>query len=258
MKSGKPSFHELEKLLTSRSTTKQELDDLLWFLQHPEYEHRAVDIRTFIDSPEYLNSSTECWPSIKDDLEELFKKGYEEAVFCEAIGAGKSFKASIIISYMTYKTLCLKNPQSFFGLAKGSPICFINMSVRAEQSRKVVFGEIKSRIDNSPWFRKHYPPDPDIRSELRFAKNIAIFPGNSRETFPLGFNILGGVMDEAAFYTETPDHDVAEEMFNALHSRIKNRFGGKGLLVMISSPRYVDDFIELTLEIEALVLSSKP
>ncbi len=125
------------------------------------------------------------------------------------------------------------------------------MSVRAEQSRKVVFGEIKSRVDNSPWFRKYYPPDSEIRSELRFAKSIAVFPGNSRETFPLGFNILGGVMDEAAWYTETSDHDVAEEMFNALHSRIKNRFGDKGLLVMISSPRYIDDFIELKVK-EAL------
>lgn len=44
--------------------------------------------------------------------------------------------------------------------------------------------------------------------------------------------------------TDTENHDVAEEMFNALHSRIKNRFGNKGLLVMISSPRYIDDFIE--------------
>lgn len=214
-------------------------------LEHPEYEHRVVDIRTFIDSPEYLNAKSECWPSVKDDLEELFQGNFTEAAFCEAIGSGKSYKSSLIISYMTYRTLCLRNPQRFFGLATSSPIVFINMSVRAEQSRKVVFGEIKSRVDNSPWFRKYYPPDPDIKSELRFAKNISIFPGNSRETFPLGFNVLGGVMDEAAFYTETPHRDVAEEMFNALHSRIKNRFGDKGLLVMISSPRYVDDFIEL-------------
>ncbi len=238
-------FPELERLLTSKSTTKEELDDFLWFLEHPEYEYRVVDVRTFIDSPKYLNGERECWPSIKDDLEELFNGKYTEAVFCEAIGAGKSYKSSVIITYMTYRALCLKDPQRHFGLAKGSPICFINMSVRAEQSRKVVFGEIKSRIDNSPWFQKYYPPDADIRSELRFAKNITIFPGNSNETFPLGFNILGGVMDEAAWYTETDDHDVAEEIFNALHNRIKNRFGDRGLLTMISSPRYVDDFIEL-------------
>ena len=235
---------ELEKLLGSKATTKKELNDLAWFLEHPEYEHRVVDIRTFIDSEEYLNANKECWPSIKDDSEELFKRDYTEAVFCEGIGAGKTYKASIIIAYMVYKVLCLKDPQKSLGLAKNSQLCFINMSIRAEQSRKVVFGEIKSRIDNSPWFRTHYPSDPSIRSELRFPKRIMVLPGNSKETFPLGFNILGGVMDEAAWYTETQEHDVAEGMFNALHNRIKNRFGDRGLLVMISSPRYVDDFIE--------------
>lgn len=230
--------------MTSGKTTRQQLDDFLWFLDHPEYEHRVVDIRTFIDSSDYLNASKECWPSIKDDLERLFSGNYTEAAFCEAIGAGKSYKASIIITYMVCRVLCLKDPQKFFGLAKDSQIYFLNMSIRAEQSRKVVFGEIKARIDNSPWFRSHYPPDPTIRSELRFPKGVTIFPGNSKETFPLGYNILGGVMDEAAWYTETETHDVAEEMFNALHNRIKNRFGDKGLLVMISSPRYIDDFIE--------------
>ena len=230
--------------MANPNTTKKDLNDFLWLTEHPECEHVVVDMKEFIESPEYLNSKNECWDSIKNDLEELFNGHYTEAVFCEAVGAGKSFKSSIIIVYMAYKVLCLKDPQKFFGIAKDSLICFINMSIRAEQSKKVVFTEIKARIDNSPWFQKHYPSDPDIRSELRFPKSVSIFPGNSKETFPLGFNILGGVMDEAAFYTETDSRDVAEEMFNALHSRIKNRFGDKGLLVMISSPRYVDDFIE--------------
>ncbi len=248
MDKDKSLLPNLEKLLASKNTTKKDLSDFLWLLEHPEYEHRVVDVRTFIDSPDYLNARDECWESVKADLEELFKGKYTEAVFCEAIGAGKSFKSSVIMAYMVYMALCLKNPQSRYGLAKGSPISFINVSVRAEQSKKVVFGEIKSRIDNSPWFQKYYPPDPIIKSELRFPKGITVFPGNSKETFPLGFNILGGVMDEAAWYTETDDHDVAEDMFNALHSRIKNRFGDNGLLVMISSPRYVEDFIEKKME----------
>ncbi|MFC1514479.1 hypothetical protein ACFL5X_01085 [Candidatus Omnitrophota bacterium] len=254
MKNDKQSYPELERLLADKKTSKKDLDDFLWFLEHPEYEHRVVDIRTFIDSEDCLNAKGECWESIKDDLEELFSGNYNEAVFCEAIGAGKSFKSSIIISYLAYKVLCLKNPQKTLGLARDSQICFINVSVRAEQSKKVVFNEIKGRIDNSPWFRTHYPPDPNIRSELRFPKGVTIFPGNSKETFPLGLNILGGVMDEAAWYTETTTHDVAEEMFNALHNRIKNRFGDRGLLVMISSPRYVDDFIEKKIK-EALTNS---
>lgn len=230
--------------MASPTTTKKQLDDFVWLAEHPECEHRIVGIRTFIEGEEYLNAGTECWDSVKTDLEALFNGNYTEAVFCQAIGSGKSFASSVIMTYMLYRLLCLKNPQAYLGLARDTQICFLNVSVRAEQSKKVVFVEIKARIDNSPWFQKHYPPNPEIRSELQFPKGIIILPGNSKETFPLGFNIIGGVMDEAAWYTETDDHDVAEEMFNALHSRIKNRFGDKGLLVMISSPRYVDDFIE--------------
>lgn len=230
--------------MRSGEITKQGLDDFVWFLEHQDYEHRVVDIRTFIDSDKYLNASKECWPSIKDDLDELFSGKYTEAVFCEAIGAGKSYKSSIIISYLVYRVLCLKDPHDYFSLARDSQICFINMSVTAAQSKRVVFKEIKGRVDNSPWFSEYYPPDPGIRSELRFQKEISVFPGNSKETFPLGLNILGGVMDEAAWYTETQSHDVAEKIYNGLHSRIKNRFGDKGLIVIISSPRYVDDFIE--------------
>lgn len=213
-------------------------------LEHPELEHEVVDIETFIDSPRHLNAGRECWLSVKEDLKELFRGNYNEAVFCEGIGAGKSYKSSIIITYMVYKTLCLRDPQSYFKLAKGSNICFTNMSIRADQSRKVVFGEVNARINNSPWFRKYNRPNPRIKTELQFSKNITIFPGNSEETFPLGFNVLGGVMDEAAWYTDIQSHDVAEEIYNGLHNRIKNRFGDEGLLVMISSPRYVDDFIE--------------
>jgi len=218
--------------------------ELLWLTKHPEYEKRPVDIRTFITSPEYLNCGEDCWASIVDDLESLFNGDYDEAVLCEAIGSGKSFSASLIIVYMVYKILCLKDPQSYFKFAAGSRIYFINMSIGAEQSKKVVFGEIKGRIDNSPWFQKNYPPDPSINSELRFAKGIVIFPGNSKETTPLGFNVFGAVMDEAAYYTDTPDHDVAEDMFNALHSRVKSRFGDEGKVIMISSPRYEADFVE--------------
>ena len=116
------SLPELEKLLTGGETTKKDLDDLAWFIEHHEYEHRVVDVRTFIDSPEYLNAEKECWSSIKDDLEELFAGDYTEAVFCEGIGAGKSFKSSIIMAYLVYKTLCLRNPQDVLGLAKDSQI----------------------------------------------------------------------------------------------------------------------------------------
>lgn len=235
----------------------KDLDDLAWLVDHPEYDERPVDIKTFINSPLYMDAKDECWDKIKDDLADLFK-GYDdsemrwkcnEAVFDEGIGAGKTYKTSIIIVYLLYRILILKNPQKFLKLARGSGIYFMNMSIRADQAKKVVFEEVSRRIENAQWFKaRGYLPNPDIRSELQFPKHIYIISGNSKETFPLGYNLLGGVMDEAAWYTETETHDVAEAMFNALNNRIKSRFGTKGMIVMISSPRYVDDFIEKKME----------
>ena len=237
----------------ARIEAEERSPDAEWLAVNPEYEERPVDIRTFIESPEYMDAAAECWESIKEDLGPMFT-GYDnarmdwqftEVVFDEGIGAGKSYKASIMITYLIYRILIVKDPQTFLNLAKGSSLYFINMSVRGDQAKKIVFGEIVSRVMNAPWFKQRgYLPDLEIRSELRFPKNVNVIPGNSKETFPLGFNLLGGVMDEAAWYTETDSHDVAEEIFNALHNRIVNRFGNRGMLIMISSPRYIDDFIE--------------
>ena len=218
-----------------------------------DYAEPPVDIVTFIEEAYYMNAKDECWESVKKDLQNLlegfqgynFTGIYQEAVFDEGIGSGKSYKTSLIITYMVYRTLILKNPQKFLGLANDTSIYFMNMSTTAQQANNIVFSEIKSRVTNSPWFNQFgYLPDPSIKSELRFPKYIRVVPGNSKETKPLGYNLFCGVMDEAAWYTETQTHDVAEEMYNALFNRVKNRFNDRGLLVIISSPRYVDDFIE--------------
>lgn len=221
-------------------------------LNDPIYRHYPVSIDTFIDSPDYLNAGAECWPEVRKLLKAVFNADplslrlstYREVVACEGIGAGKSFLVSVIFSYSTYRLLCYRNPQGLFGLARGSNIALLNMSKSAQQAKKIVFGEIKSRINNSPWFQKYGLPDPTVQSELRFPNNIIVFPGNSQETFPLGYNVFLANMDEASFYTETETHDVAEEMYDALDRRITSRFGQNGLNIITSSPRYEDDFTE--------------
>lgn len=226
-------------------------EDLKFILDHPEFESRPVDARTFITSPEYLNCE-DAWPEIQNIIGEVFKGSdktgrlsiYKEFVFDAGIGSGKSFIVSCIFAYATYWLQCLESPQQYFGLAKGSTIALLNMSKSAMQAKKVVFGDIKARIDGSPWFQKNCKPDPNVHSEMRFPKNIVLFPGNSSETFPLGYNVFLANMDEASFYTETEYHDVAQEIYDALDRRVTSRFGDKGLIAITSSPRYVDDFTE--------------
>lgn len=180
-------------------------------------------------------------------LEEVFSGQYTEAAICWGIGSGKSFFSSLAISYLVHRTLCLRNPQEHYGLVPGTTIGFLNMASSAHQAQRVVFGEIKNRIGNSPWFQRFCRDQLKILSgEIRFPKNVVVVTGSSAETCPLGYNLLGAVLDEAAWLTETADgqHDAAEEIYYALQRRIRSRFFDQGLLVLISSPRHVGDFME--------------
>lgn len=224
------------------------------------YEEEPVDIKTFITSPKYLNASNYVYPVVQQDLEGIFAGNYTEAVLLEGIGSGKSFFAGLAVTYMVYRTLCLKDPQSYYpSLSPGSKITFMNMSTSATQAKKIVFGRIASMVRNCPWFQERgYLPDPKKTSELEFPKNIYVLPGSSSETAPLGYDLLGAVLDEAAFMVDTKSsnkasaeggyHSVAEEIFDALKRRIESRFLNKGLIIVISSPRYKGDFISLKYE----------
>ncbi|MGC9319024.1 MAG: hypothetical protein ACP5KN_13405 [Armatimonadota bacterium] len=213
-----------------------------------EWEEQPAAVRRFILGPEYLGLEAEVYPLIVDVLEEIFEGEYTEAALCWGIGAGKSYAASLAIAYQLHQVLCLREPQRHFGLGAGSTISFLNMSTNADQARRVVFGEILRRIERSPWFEQYAPKV--MSRELRFPKDVAVICGNSAETYPLGYNILGAVIDEASWLLETGGgrRDSAEEIYNALQRRIRSRFLDRGLLIMISSPRHRGDFLERKLE----------
>lgn len=216
--------------------------------EHGAYEEQPVPVRQFIEDPEYLGLADEAYPTIVDVLEEVFEGNYQEAALCWGIGAGKSYAASLAITYMLHRTLCLKEPQRYYGLGTGSTICFMNMSTNGDQARRVVFGEIMRRIQRSPWFKRYKPKM--MSRELRFPKDVVVISGNSAETYPLGYNVLGAVIDEASWLLEADGGrvDAAEEIYNALQRRIRSRFLNRGLLIMISSPRHRGDFLERKLE----------
>lgn len=237
------------------------------------WEEDPVDIETFICSPDYLNLAESVYPCVIEDLKEIFADGdhrkiirrYSEVIFDEAIGCGKSFKLSILIVYLTYLLLCMRNPQATFGLAPRSKIAIMNMSVSADQARRVVFGEIKNKIDGCKWFQEKYPPNPRVKSELQFDvppdnpkkiipgkvyKNIYIIPGSSSGMAPLGYNLYAAVIDEATLWRDTANKDYVEDVYNIISRRITSRFTDPetglcmGLIALAGSPMYYNDFLE--------------
>lgn len=240
-----------QKFLENANT--EQLEEIRWLIEHPQYTERPVDIETFVNHPEYLglkfrkvgNKGYGCRPRILSRLKNVFdpEKKYEEFVFMCGIGWGKDFASSIVLSYQLYRLSCLKSPQEFFGLSKGTTIHLMLMSINEKHAKDVLFSEIKARIDNSVWFKNNCKYNGKVNTELQFPKNIALIPGNSKETSFVGYNIFCAIIDEGDDYTVTQNRNDAIEGYNAIKQRIVSRFGSRGMLGIIGSPKTVDGFM---------------
>lgn len=152
-----------------------------------------------------------------------------------------SYTSQILSCYMVHKLLCMEDPHKFYGLAADKEIATINMGVSAAQAKNVVFSGIAAFINESPFFMS-YEPDV-LKTEVNFIhQKIKMLSGNSKATTPLGLNVICAVLDEASFYLDNDENDVAEEIYNQVQGRIISRFGDDGLCMIISSPRYEQDF----------------
>jgi hypothetical protein len=158
------------------------------------------------------------------------------------IGIGKTTFASIVLPWMCHYVLCLKDPQTFFGLLPGSRIAFMQMSTSEDQAKEVVFGDIKARIQHCEWFQNKYPWDPAFKNQIRFEKDVWILPGDSAETTFEGYNILGGILDEMDSHKVTKEKDYAEDGYNTIDNRISSRFGDRGCFIVIGQMKKASGF----------------
>jgi len=217
---------------------------LLFFLENPQYNKMPyLSYGEFIDK--VLGVKDDVYQKVREEGEKIIKgivEGrYNEGVALWGIGSGKSFLASTISLWFVHYLLCLKNPHKYFGITNDKPIAVVNMGTTGTQAKNVIFAGLKTMIKNSPWFMQFNPEV--LQTEIRFEKGVSLYSGNSQETMPIGMNVICGVLDEAAWYVDTENHSIAENIYNTMKNRIVSRFGNKGFIFVISAPRYVDDFI---------------
>ncbi len=228
---------------------KKIAEDLEWLKNNPAFDERPASIIEFLGE-DYLNIEKGVRPGVRQALIDIFGDTvngdrialYRWAIFTGAIGIGKTTMASIILPYLVHWVLCLKNPQEYFGLLPGSRIAFMMMSTSENQAKETVFGDVKARIEYSQWFQNNYPYDPKFTNQIRFGKNIWILPGNSAETRFEGYNILGGILDEADSHKVTRDRDYADQGFDTINSRIDSRFQDRGFLIVVGQMKKANGF----------------
>jgi len=242
----------------------------------------------FLDSPEFLgnllwdtNSETDkkicrLFPCHREDLNLIFQfrksHGIWLVIDIEAIGSGKSFKNGIIGAAILKEIYTAPNFYEKFKMAHGSEVSLIFMGKTATQSKWVTYRKFVPFL-KSPFFQKYFPPNINFEKfdkaekfpdRIQLPRNILIFPGTGHAGSALGYSPYYIGVDEANHLELTADtkraeglasggvYDAAEQICEMGGGRIASRFtmGERiwGLMVMMSDPKYKNDFLERKFE----------
>jgi hypothetical protein len=241
-------------------------NEFLDVLKENHFVETPVDVKTFVQSPEYLGQPllsdiqyeiVEAMSQIyrKEDLIELMgqaeglnhfnKYTKNELILQLGKGSGKDFISTVACAYVVYKLLCLKDPATYFGKPAGDAIDIINVAVNAAQAKNVFFKGFKTKIEKSPWFAGKYNAKAD---SVEFDKAITVYSGHSERESHEGLNLLMAVLDEiSGFATEVGTGNeqgkTADNIYKAFRGTVDSRFPDLGKVVLLSFPRYQGDFI---------------
>lgn len=165
---------------------------LLQELWEVDYDEIPVSIDRFIEDPFYMgkvyDEGRAIYPFWRKFLHDLFhnnpNKAFEVAI-TGAIGIGKSTVATIALTYLIYRTLCLKDPRKFYKLTGNSPIAFMVFNLTLDLAYSGLYTMIVEAIRMSPWFNQYV----DIRGKydfsVEFPKGISLLAG-SQTTHSIG------------------------------------------------------------------------
>ena len=241
-------------------------NDFLEVLKDNVFEENPVDVKTFVESPNYLGQPqlseiqyniVEAMSQIyyKKDLEDLMgtndggayydKYTKNEIILQLGKGSGKDFTSTVGCAYLVYKLLCLKDPAKYFGKPSGDAIDLINVAINAQQAKNVFFKGFKTKIESSPWFAGKFYAKAD---SVEFNKAITVYSGHSERESHEGLNLILAVLDEISGFasevgTANEQGKTAENIYKAFRGSVDSRFPDLGKVALLSFPRYVGDFI---------------
>jgi len=254
------------------------------FSKEKAEEFSNINIETLLDDPYFLDleykdrngSESGLWPANKEEFVRFFYERKERVldtfIYTGGIGVGKSTISAVSTWLQVFDVITLGDPLSYFGLTKGTTISIISLSKDADKAKKVTFKKKLPFFTQSPFFTDYFPPhiDPEklnnnssrMPGELRFPKDIVVFPGTGQAASVLGYDVYGADIDEANDMeviekskkkSLSKVYDAAEEAYNEITGRMNSRFPVESLfrekkkygwVSLIGQARYPTSFLE--------------
>lgn len=176
-------------------------------------------------------------------------------------GSGKDTLASLIICYLVYSLLMIRDPQTYFGMPAGEALDIVNVAYSSDQAMKVFFEKFKQRILHWEWLRELYSikqsgktvsavdePDGNLvnigLNGVTFPKYIRAFSRHSEQESSEGLNLIAWVADEIAAFSDKTKKQNGKKMYKMLRTSAHSRFPGVWRGMAISYPRAEGDVIE--------------
>lgn len=137
-----------------------------------------------------------------------------------------TFCTVTILLYRIVLARLLRNPQAFFGLAKGSQIFYAILSVTRSVVQETAFGDVLNFMSNSPFFIEECKFNPNKKySNLRIPLGGNVFmTAGSQGWHIIGRNAMGVALDEGNFRLESNPDLKAYKLYDEVRTRIRNRF----------------------------------
>lgn len=164
--------------------------------------------------------------------------------------SGKDMLSTFSCAYLIYLLMCLKNPAKYYNKPSGDSFDIINIAVNSDQARNVFFKGVVRLLKKSNYFKGKYDAkdsgEPSQASEVHFDKNINLYSGHSEREAWEGYNVIMVVLDEiSGFATETTSESkkTADAVYDMYRASVDSRFPDFGKVVLLSFPRYKNDFI---------------
>lgn len=204
-------------------------------LAKPKQIREIVPVDKWLENEYFVGASgVFIYDKWKQAIKDIYEgdKVINEVIASGGIGIGKTTLGMYCFLRKLYELSCYKNIAGLFNLMKSSKIAFMYFSVNLRQAELTGYGQLKSIIDETPYFKNEFPRNERVSSRMEFPENVYVIPGSGTQ-HAIGVNLIGSILDEANFgqgestnanVVTLADKSKVEDLYTALVTRGKSRF----------------------------------